>query len=146
MPRKKKPPSAETLGGYGAQKLDTPTGQGYGEAKAAIESQRDAPLPVVPSGPGPGAAAPSPPGAAPGSPPDLDRAVQLAELMSPPPPLNAPSTRPTEPFTSGMSIGAGPGPEMLRTGDRVARTISRMAALTGDPRLAELAERAQVRS
>lgn len=144
MPRRKKPPSPETMGGYAAQPLDTPTGQGYGEAKAAIDSQRAAPLPVVPQA-GAGAAAPSPAGAPPAPGGGLDRALQLAGLMSSPPPLTAPSTRPREPFTAGMAMGPGPGPEVLRTGDRVARTLSRMASITGDPGLVELAERAQVR-
>ena len=72
--------------------------------------------------------------------------MQLAGLMSPPPPLNSPSTRPREQFTAGLSLGPGGGPELLRTGDRVARTIQRMASVTGDPSLAALAERAQVRS
>jgi len=42
--------------------------------------------------------------------------------------LDAPSTRPQQPVTAGLSIGAGPGPEVL----------GRMAPPAGRPRLAPL--------
>lgn len=43
-----------------------------------------------------------------GSPPSAVRAS-----AAPPPPLNAPSSRPDEPLTAGMPFGEGPGPEAV---------------------------------
>ena len=66
--------------------------------------------------------------------------MQAASGMRPPTSLYAPTQRPTEPITAGLPIGAGPGPEVIRTGDRVARTFRLMADVTGDPRFEQLAD------
>lgn len=34
-------------------------------------------------------------------------------LGPPPPPINAPTSRPSEPVTAGLSLGPGPGPEAI---------------------------------
>lgn len=66
--------------------------------------------------------------------------LAAAQKMRPPSSLYAPSERPSEPLTAGLPIGAGPGPEVIRTGDRVARTFRLMADVTGNPRFEELAD------
>jgi hypothetical protein len=65
--------------------------------------------------------------------------------MRPATPLMAPTQRPLEPLTVGMASGPGGGPELLRTGDRVARTFRLLADLSGDARFVELAESAAAR-
>jgi hypothetical protein len=79
----------------------------YGENKSYVEQEKSAPLAKDGGGPpsdllsasqgGPPAGGQQPPGAG----------GQLAPLT----PLLAPTTRPHEPVTSGVSIGPGPGPE-----------------------------------
>jgi len=66
--------------------------------------------------------------------------IQAAQRMAPPQSLYAPTQRPGEPITAGMPMGAGPGPEVTRTGDRVARTYRLIADITGNPRFQELAD------
>ena len=77
-----------------AQGVRTAPGQTYGAAKAQADAQRAIPLPQTPA-PQPSAAA--------------------GQWAGPPDPglLHAPSTRPDEPVTAGLSIGAGAGPEAL---------------------------------
>lgn len=72
-------------------------------------------------------------------------ALQSAERMRPPEPLTAPTKRPTEPLQVGMARGPGGGPEMLRTGPRVARTFRLLADVTGEARYRDLAEIAAAR-
>ncbi len=140
MPRKKKAPAPSDQGGYGAQPAQAPTGMPYGEHQASIESQQAVPL----------AAAPSPGGGPPPGPPQdpaqrLQEAVMAARRMRAPSPLSGPSLRPGEPITAGMASGPGPGPEVLRTGDRVARTMKLLADVTGDATFADLYEQALAR-
>jgi hypothetical protein len=66
--------------------------------------------------------------------------MQAVQAMNPGQGLYAPTQRPSEPITTGMSIGAGAGPEALRTGDRVARTLRLLADVSGDARFSELAD------
>ena len=66
--------------------------------------------------------------------------LRAAARMRPQTSLYAPTQRPSEPITAGMPLGAGPGPEAIRTGDRVARTFRLIADVTGDPRFEELAD------
>lgn len=144
MPRRRKPaPSPGNQGGYGAQPAQAPTGMPYGDRQATIESQQALPMAqVVPTGGTNGAGgAPEPPNAA----QRLQAAVQAARRMRPPTPLTGPSQRPLEPLTAGMATGPGPGPEVLRTGDRVARTYKLLSELTGDAAFAELYEKALMR-
>ncbi len=79
-----------------------------------------------------------------------------ALAMAPPPEggaLEADTAFPDEPFSAGMSIGDGPGPEVVpllsnqsgRVGP-VAATLAAIAAATGgDPRIQQLADRAAAR-
>lgn len=156
MPRKKKPTGPSTQGGYGAQPIREPTGQPYGDRQASVDSQRAMRLPEVPgpSAPGPAGGAPAsaaaggaPAGpAGPEQPQDrLEAAMQAALKMRAPDPLMGPTKRPSEPLTTGMSIGPGGGPEMLRTGDRVTKTFRLLASISGDARFSELAELAAMR-
>ena len=131
------------MGGYGAQPAAAPTGMPYGAHQASIESQQALPLArVVPTGGTNGASgAPEPPNAA----QRLQAAVEAARRMRPPAPLTGPSQRPGEPITAGMATGPGPGPEVLRTGDRVARTFKLLAEVTGDAAFDELFEKTLLR-
>lgn len=157
MPRKAKP-RRTTQNGAPAAPLTAPRGGPYGEGERALESQRRIPVPSgpppVPGASGAGAArgpGPSTPPTAVGG-PGLDprlqmmAAMQAASRMRPPQSLYSPTQRPQEPITAGLPVGAGPGPEVIRTGDRVARTFRLIADITGDPKfenLAQLASRRQ---
>lgn len=143
MPRRRKPaPSPSNQGGYGAQPADAPTGMPYGARQATIDSQRQLPIaaaPGVPTGGGTPPQAPQDPAQR------LQMAVAAARRMRPPAPLTGPSRRPMEPLTAGMATGPGPGPEVLRTGDRVARTLRLLAETTGEAMFSELYEQALMR-
>lgn len=140
MPRKRKPPAPGDQGGYGAQPARAPTGMGYGEHQASIEAQRSLPLArVVPPAGTNGPTAPPDPAQR------LAAAVEAAKRMRPPSPLSGPTRRPNEPITAGMASGPGPGPEVLRNGDRVARTFRMLAELTGDATFSQLYEQALMR-
>lgn len=77
----------------------------YGEAQASLDAQKAVPLPQA-SAPGP-AGPPPPAGPLPG---DLG--------------FTAPSSRPAEPITAGLPIGAGPGPSALQPAvDPVVETL-----------------------
>lgn len=145
MPRKRRPaPAPGDQGGYGAQPADAPTGMPYGEHQASIESQQALPMAQV-SGIGGtgGGGVPAQPTADPAQ--RLQMAVEAARRMRPPAPLTGPSQRPMEPITAGMASGPGPGPEVLRTGDRVARTFKLLSEVTGDATFDELYERSLMR-
>lgn len=142
MPRKRKAPSPGNQGGYGAQPAQAPTGMGYGEHQSSIKAQQAVPLAqVVPmtGTPGPIQAPPSDPAQR------LSMAVDAARRLRPPSPLSGPSQRPGEPLTAGMATGPGPGPEVLRTGDRVARTLRLLSEVTGDATFAQLYEQSLLR-
>jgi hypothetical protein len=153
MPRKAKR-SGTTQTGAPAAAPTALRGQPYGEGERALESQRRTPVPSGPP-PAPGMTAPSgaPGGQAGGSGsstggPDprllqqmrMQAAMQAAGRMKPPTSLYAETQRPSEPITAGMALGPGAGPEVVRTGDRVARTFRMIADVTGDPRFQELAD------
>lgn len=141
MPRKRqaRAPQPGNQGGYGAQPAQAPTGMPYGEHQASIESQRAVPLAQVTPIPQTGSAPSEDPQAR------IAAAIAAARRMRPPQPLTGPSRRPMEPITAGMPMGAGPGPEVLRTGDRTVRTLRLLADVTGDPSFAELADKASLR-
>lgn len=137
-----------TISGAPASAPVVPPGQTYGEGERQMESQRRTPLPAGPPAvPGANGSAPainanSTP-AAPAEQPlarRMARALMAAQSMRSGPGLYAPTQRPSEPITTGLAMGAGAGPEALRTGDRVARTLRLMASVSGDPRFAELAD------
>lgn len=139
MPRRRKAPAPGDQGGYGAQPAVAPTGMPYGAHQESIQSQRDLPLAQV-QGP---ASGPPPAGVDPAQ--RLQAAVEAARRMRPPDPLTGPSRRPGEPITAGMATGPGAGPEVLRTGDRVARTFRMLAEVTGDATFSDLYEQSLMR-
>lgn len=78
------------------------------------------------------------------------RAVEGATQMAPPSPegglLKQPSSRPQEPITAGMPIGAGPGQEALGVTatpqtERLRNQLQMAAEITGNPRIAMMAQR-----
>lgn len=109
----------------GAQPAQAAPGQTYGQAGDQLEAQGVVPLPQV-----------SPTGGATGQPPPLP-----GDLT----PLDAPSLAADEPITTGLSSGAGAGPEVLWSSPRNAGTtaLEDLAMHTNDPFLVALAERAQ---
>jgi hypothetical protein len=70
-------------------------------------------------------------------------ALQLMGRMTPPRSLEAPSERPDQPFTAGLSLGPGPGPEILNPGDRATQSLRVLADFSDDPGLEELANLAE---
>lgn len=146
MPRKGKGSKRQpTLSGAPAQAPVGPVDSTYGEGERAIESQRRTPLPNY-SGP---PAASGPAGAGPSTPPQqggLEAAMAAAAGMAPPTnALTSPTMRPGEPVTAGLRLGAGPGPEVLSSGDRAVRTLRMLADVTADAGFAHLAELAAQR-
>lgn len=83
------------------QPISTPKNQEYGVAKAQAESQRIQPIAGKPDGAKSSGAPTSTP--LPGM--DAGQVPTLAD----------PSTRPDEPLTAGLPIGAGPGPSSMTT-------------------------------
>lgn len=147
MPRKG-PGSKRTQSGAPAATPAPMVNAPYGEGERAIESQRRTPVPDYSQGTaaaGPPGAPPSAPAPAPGD--RLQAALLAAKGMAPPTNLlTMPTQRPGEPITSGLRIGAGPGPEVLHSGDRAVRTLRMLAEVTADPSFANLAELAAQRN
>lgn len=83
--------------------VQTARGQPYGAAGEQRKSQSIVPL-ASPAPPTPALAPATPQTGIPGAPPSSPRASI---------PLDAPTARPDEPVTSGLSIGPGAGPESL---------------------------------
>jgi hypothetical protein len=83
--------------------IRTATGQTYGQAGAQQAAQRAVPM--------------APPSATPLAPPSSSAV-----------PLNAPTARPNEPVTAGLSSGPGPGPEALMQ-TQMDTTRAQLAAL-----------------
>jgi hypothetical protein len=147
MPRKAKTPAAPYPTGSppAGQPARAPTGMPYGAHEASIGAQRSMPVagpaantPTAPSGP---AAAGGPP------PPITDEQVMNAARQAKfaPVPLTAAPDRP-EPLSSGLPMGAGPGPAALPSARPVAAdTLEMIAVATGDALFADLAERARLR-
>jgi hypothetical protein len=87
--------------------VDAPTGQPYGVRAEQMAAQRAIPIAPPPTDAVPTA---SPPGATPATQGPSAPPGPLAGQVVP---LDAPSARPGEPVTAGLSVGAGPGPEVL---------------------------------
>lgn len=108
------------------QPVRAPTGMGYGEHQALVESQQAAPLPQAPG---------------------IDQVMAAAKGMPfPDVTLGSPTQNPREALTAGLAVGAGPGPEILtrpRGAPTVASTLTRLAASTGDMELLALAQLAE---
>lgn len=133
MPRNRQAPNA-------------PTGQPYGDRQEQIQSQQAIPLPQGgrPSLPASGGGAPAP---APGGPPQdpMAAAVEYARNFDPGvTPLTAPSQRPGEPITTGLSLGPGAGPEIFSQPSRAMKSadvLDKLSNFNGNTRLSELAAR-----
>lgn len=71
--------------------------------------------------------------------------LQLAQQFDPGiTPLDAPSQRPGEPITAGLSTGPGPGPEIfdnVTRAQRAASVLRMMAYTSGTNRYADIADR-----
>jgi len=107
------------------------TGQQWGKATEQLQAQQAVPMAPPPTAT-PVAAEPQGP---------------LPPLPGELTPLTAPSQRPHEPVTSGLPIGAGPGPEILGpvgSSTSVADVLANLARVTNNPDVADLARRAQV--
>lgn len=85
------------------QSVKVAPGQQYGKGAAQRAAQEAVPMAGRPTMPAGGAPAAPPTGRPPSPGP------QPGDLT----PLDAPSTRPNEPVTTGLSVGAGAGPEAL---------------------------------
>lgn len=127
MPRRKKQPNGQ-LTDYGTQAVKVPTGGPYGRATELANAQKVVPLAdnTIP----------------------LDvreaRIAQEVEGFNPfagVTPLDAPSQYPSEPVTTGVAVGPGAGPEVLRSAPRgrVADGLMLLAEVTNDPEIRALA-------
>lgn len=142
MPRKRK-----TISGADAAPARPAVGVPYGEGERRLESQRRTPLPAGPP-PSPGAGSTGGISSGPGSGPPgpgsqqmrMLAALQAAQGMKPPTSVFSATERPAEPLSTGLPIGPGAGPEIIRSGDRVAQTFRLLADVTGDPRFEDLAD------
>lgn len=147
MPRRRK-----TQSGAPAQKIGSVQGQRYGEGVAQEQMQAQMPAPdnrvmaARPSAPTPPAGGPPAPAQAPTPALSLQEILQRAQ--SAPSPgmgsLFAPSTRPDEPITAGLSTGPGPGPEALGPALSVStqgKFLRELTERTGNPYFARLADR-----
>ncbi len=102
------------------QAIAVASGQTYGNRQASEQSQRDMPLPGDP----------------------------IANLMADtgtfdgtPTSLLAPTQRPDEPVTAGLTTGPGPGPEVLfGPSTKASDTFAYLAEQTGDSYFLQLAE------
>ena len=147
MPRKGKgnargdtPNSADGGAVIAAPKIDGPQ-DAHGERGALNELQAAVP----PGRPAPPQAGPAP-GAPPGAPGGgIAQAMQLAQTQMPHrgPSLGEVSQRPGEPITTGAPIGPGAGPQ--RKGGRTSAYLERLAALSDDPGLTQIAQRASMK-
>jgi len=152
MPRKR-----QTQAGMPAQAVSPVGGQMYGAGveQAALQQAMPAPqlqgasLPAT----NPMQQATAPPAGQPPAAPPMPAADQFAALMASAQQLKgqaglltAPSARPGEPVTAGLSLGPGPGTEALqaRTGSPIGESWRRLSAATGDPYFAELARKANL--
>lgn len=120
MPRDRQAPAA-------------PNDQAYGMRGDQIAAQQAIPLPQT--------QAPGMQPTEPQQPSMIDQARQFDPGITP---LTAPTSRPGEPVTSGLPMGAGPGPEIFSTPARAHRTadvLLQLADLSGTDRWREMAER-----
>lgn len=129
MPRKRKTQPGE--GGAYANRTDmapptqapaVPTGLPYGEAQASEQAQQQAPVAGDPFA-------------------GILAAAQQAEFQ--PVGLNAPTERPDEPITAGLSRGPGPGPEALGGVKGISDILARMYNESGNETIAALLDRAR---
>jgi hypothetical protein len=128
MPRKRRTQPGTSGGAYSnradlAQPVQAPSGLAYGERQALEEAQAAQPLPAqVP----------------------FDRILAAAQgHQFSPVSLNAPSTRPNEPVTHGLSVGPGGGPEVLAQSRGLSDVLARAVAESGNEVLAAMLDNAR---
>jgi len=106
MPRKRK-----------KQPVQTPTGMPYGQGEKLADAQRQLPIPNAPTIPSPSSSTAGRQQAATPAPPAVDpiaAAITAAAQVAPPSGAFAAETsRPDEPLTAGLPVGAGPGTAAL---------------------------------
>lgn len=116
-----------------------PNDQAYGQRGDQIAAQQAMPLPQNAAPP------PRPSTSGPTGPSVIDAAAGFDPGITP---LTAPSTRPGEPVTAGLSTGPGPGREIFDTPQRAlnaAAVLESMGMASGDAELIELAFRIRQR-
>ncbi len=147
MPRERR----KTRTGEDAQNIKSVPGQRYGEGVKQQAMQRAMPAPdntnqvQVPSAPTPEMAVDPATATDPVAQAAPLTKQDLAAMMGNPNLLGQPSARPNEPITTGLSSGAGPGREVLMTGQGespIGRYLSQLSAETGNPKWARMRERA----
>jgi hypothetical protein len=139
------------------QPVRVPTGRPYGAASEIEAAQQAVPLPAQ-AAPQPGSApvpatrpgaaySPAgPPGDATAPPPGaggVDPALALAAaagVRAGPGMLSGPSLRPTEPVTTGLTAGIGPGPEVLGASPSISEAFGALAREAKDSEVAYLAD------
>ena len=144
MPRKR-----QTLGGYEAQAKRPVAGQTYGHAADQQQLEQAMPTPqqpVVAAPTAPAMAGGMQPAAAAPAPSFADVLAAAQRAGSDQQLLTAPTTRPSEPITAGLTRGPGAGPQAMgmKRGSPTGDLFRRLSAELGDPYFAELAARAQV--
>lgn len=145
MPRKNK-----TQGGDNAQKIKSVPGQRYGEGVQQQALQRQMPAPDLVSQTSQALSAASAPAAPqeeqPVVTPAQNYAAQLAAArqVTGAGLLAAPTTRPDEPVTAGLTLGPGPGRDVLRpmTGTPTGDFYAMVSRVTGNPQYEQLGKRA----
>jgi len=134
MPRTRK-----TESGVPAQSSQTGApGVRYGEGKDLAAMREAAPIPNNRAG------SPSSPAPQPGLPAEAPMQVAASSPMPKPGLLTAPTTRPNEPITQGLSRGPGAGPEILGGAPTVSplgKFLRDLTAQTGRTVFEEMARR-----
>jgi len=145
MPRKRPP----TAAGYAPQAKNPVAGQEYGRGAEQQRLEQAMPTPSQPTVPAAATTGGQPTGMQPVAAPapsfaDVLSAAQAAGADSQL--LTAPTTRPSEPVTAGLSRGPGVGPQAMgmKRGSPTGDLFRRLSATLGDPYFAELADKARV--
>lgn len=102
--------------------------QAYGERGAQEQAQQEMPLPDAQAG-------------------MMQQAMGAAQAHDfQPVNLGAPTARPGEPITAGLSSGPGPGPEAFKPRySQASEILQRLSELTGDNTSGQLAELLRIR-
>lgn len=125
MPRKRKTPE----GSYPnrtdlTQSPDAGNNMPYGQKQELIQSQQEQPLPAEQD--------------------PYERVLQAASQFGfSPVGLDAPTERPAEPITAGLSTGPGPGPEALGRRANLSDLLNRARAETSSPVIERMLEEAR---
>lgn len=120
--------------------------QSYGQKTEQLQAQAQMPIPQAQTD------VPRPPAgvAAQQQRPDINDAIlSMAKEYDPGiTPLGAPSQRGGEPVTAGLSLGAGPGPEIFSQPTRALRAadgLEMLSQYSGDDAFRQLADRIRMR-